>query len=175
MVKLRGERVLLRPFRDEEADIVYQVARSGVDGFMPDPRRPTRGDITGRVERSGRMVAGRLDLAIEAEGRLVGEIDARQPVGALPMGVFEFGIAIYDRRDRGHGYGVEAAWLLVQHLFDREDAARVQATTDVENRAMRTVLDRLGFGFEGVLRAYGQGDDGRRDYAMYAIISSDRN
>ncbi|MGH2724308.1 MAG: GNAT family N-acetyltransferase [Actinomycetota bacterium] len=173
MPRLKGERVLLRPFREEEADQVWRISRSGVDGFMPDPRRPTKRAIAKRVERSGQLVDGRLDLAIEAEGRLVGEIDARQPKGALPQGVFEFGIAVYDRDDRGKGFGEQAVWLLTRHLFEAERAERVQATTDVENRPMRGVLEKLGFAFEGVLRAYGYGDDGRRDYAMYAMTRSD--
>ena len=36
---------------------------------------------------------------------------------------------------------------------EKRRAERIQATTDVDNRAMRTVLDRLGFGFEGVTGA----------------------
>lgn len=173
MLRLEGERVRLRPFRQDEVEPVWRISQTGVDGFMPDPRRPTRRTIAKRVERSGALVDGRLDLAIEAEGRLVGEIDARQPVGALPEGVFEFGIAVYERDDRGKGYGEEAVWLLTRHLFDAEGAERVQATTDVDNDAMRGVLEKLGFTLEGVLRAYGHGEDGRRDYAMYAVTRSD--
>jgi RimJ/RimL family protein N-acetyltransferase len=39
---------------------------------------------------------------------------------------------------------------------------------------MRRVLERLGYTYEGVLRDYAPGDDGRReDYAMYGITRGD--
>jgi RimJ/RimL family protein N-acetyltransferase len=44
--------------------------------------------------------------------------------------------------------------LLCAYLFEHEDAVRVQATTDVDNAAMRRALEHVGFGFEGVLRGF---------------------
>src|SRR5262245_65243266 len=90
-----------------------------------------------RVERSGELVDGWLDLGIEAEGRLVGDVGARCPRGALPPGVFEIGIELYDEADRGKGYGGESVQLLTGHLFDVIGADRVQASTDVTNTPMR--------------------------------------
>ena len=46
---------------------------------------------------------------------------------------------------------MEATRLLVDHLFDAEEAARVQAATAEWNEPMRAVLRRLGFAEEGVL------------------------
>ena len=60
--------------------------------------------------------------------------------------------------------------LLSAYLFEHEDAVRVQATTDVDNAAMRGALERLGFGFEGVLRGFMPDPDGPpHDYAMYGL------
>ena len=45
----------------------------------------------------------------------------------------------------------------------------MQASTSVDNVAMRRVLERLGWELEGVLRSYSPGEGGsREDYAMYA-------
>ena len=112
---------------------------------------------------------GLLDLGIEAEGRLVGDITARNPNNAFPPGVFEFGITVYETADRGKGYGRDATELLTTHLFDEHDAGRVQATTAVDNLAMRRVLENLGFVHEGTLQAFMPGPDGREDYALYAV------
>ena len=167
-VVLRGERVVLRPFRPEEID----VGASPHEGMVMDgPGARVR--RRRRLERSGRLVGGWLDFAIEADGRLVGDVGARRPPGSLPPGVYELGIDVYDRGDRGKGIGREAIELLTRFLFESADAERVQATTAVGNVAMRRVFERLGFLHEGTLRGFMPIGSGREDYAMYAITRED--
>lgn len=168
--------VRLRAFRPDEADTVWRVARAAGDGFAPGSERPDRQEIERRVVRSGELVDGRLDLAIEADGRLVGEVDARSPRGSMPSGVFEIGVVLYDPKDRGRGIGREAVARLVRLLFEEHGAERVQASTDVDNGAMQAVLERIRFTREGVMRGFmpsGSGD-GRRDYVLYAITRDAR-
>jgi len=114
-----------------------------------------------------------VNFAIEAEGRLIGEVSARQPIHGLPPGVFELGIELFESGDRGRGLGADAIVAITKHLFDDEVAHRVQLSTDVENAAMRRVAERLGFRFEGVLRSFMPEPDGPHDYAMYAITRTD--
>lgn len=172
-VALQGHRVRVRPLAEHDIALVWRVSREGVDGFSPEPE-PSRQAVRRRVRDSGRMAGGRLDLAIEADGRLVGEIDARRPGGDMPGDVYEVGIALYRRADRGRGYGREALTLLVRHLFDERGAARVQASTDTANTEMRGLLESLGFVLEGVMRDFMPGADGeRRDCALYAMTRSD--
>src|SRR5262249_13762318 len=111
-------------------------------------------ELRERVERSGEFDGTELLLGIRADGRLVGEVQARQPRMGLPPGVFELGIDLFEESDRGKGLGTEALTLLLSRLFDREGAHRVQVTTDVDNAAMRHVCERTGFAFEGVLRDF---------------------
>ena len=126
-----------------------------------------------RVEHSGEFHAGEILMGIESEGRLVGEIQARQPREGLPPGVFELGIGIFDEEDRNKGLGSDAIKQMVNNLFSEQGAHRVQATTDVDNARMRRVLEGLGFRFEGVLRGFMPSSDGPRDYAIYAITMQD--
>jgi ribosomal-protein-alanine N-acetyltransferase len=167
VIRIHGQKVTLRPFRPKELDPLLAAYRS------PDPPagvgRLSRDAVRRRIERSGRLVRGRLDLGIEAEGRLVGDLDARSPANAFPPGVFEIGVSIFAAGDRGKGYGLEATRLLVDHLFDAEEAARVQATTADWNAPMRALLARLGFSEEGVLRAFFPTARGRDDYVMYSL------
>jgi RimJ/RimL family protein N-acetyltransferase len=135
------------------------------------PIRPEEADGT-KVVLSGELEDGRLDLAVEVDGRFVGTVQARRPDGAFPPGVYEIGIDL-DLTERGKGYGREAVRLLVERLFEREGAARVQASTDVRNAAMRRVLEQTGFESEGVLRGFMPDADGRADYAMYGLLRSD--
>jgi RimJ/RimL family protein N-acetyltransferase len=80
-------------------------------------------------------------------------------------------VILYRPDDRGKGYGTQAIELLTGWLFGTGGAERVQAGTDAGNAAMRAVLERLGFRFEGIMRAYGAMTDGTRiDGAMYAVL-----
>jgi [ribosomal protein S5]-alanine N-acetyltransferase len=102
----------------------------------------------------------------------VGTIQCRtRPRQALPAGVYEIGVILYQPRDRGKGHGAEAVELLTRWLFEAGKAERVRAGTGAGNTAMRAVLERLGFQLEGILRGYGAISDGTRsDGALYAVL-----
>jgi RimJ/RimL family protein N-acetyltransferase len=173
VIELRGEHVLLRPLREEELETVWQArVNDQTAPWMSTPEAYER--LRERVANSGRFVDGWLDLGIESNGRLVGEVDARRPPRTMPEGVFELGISLFDAHDRGRGLGTEAIRLLTRYLFEREEARRVQASTWVENHAMRRVFEKLGFVEEGVLRSYMPSERGRDDYVLYAIVNPDR-
>jgi RimJ/RimL family protein N-acetyltransferase len=168
VTELRGSRVTLRPFRPGEFRHVWEFRLR--DGARPENRERLRR----RYARSGTFHDGFLDLAIEAEGRLVGEIDARRGRNMMPEGVYELGIALFDEADRGRGYGREAVALMTGHLFRELGAGRVQGSTSVANHGMRRVFERCGFTFEGVMRGFMPGGDGARDdYALYAVTRAD--
>jgi len=161
LVRLRGADF------DELADV---RAREAQEMGFPDAFGPAeRQELRERIERSGEFDGVELLLGIHLDGKLVGEVQARQPRMGLPPGVFEIGIDVFDPAERGKGIGTQALRLLLTRLFERESAHRVQATTDVDNTAMRELSDRCGLGFEGVMRSFMPSIDGPKDYAMYAI------
>lgn len=157
---LRGERVGLRPIRPDELDLFWR-SRGG---------KLTKERCAERIARSGRLADGRLDLGIDVEGRLVGDVGARRPREFYPPGIYELGIDLFRTEDRGRGYGREAIGLLTGHLFDSGRAERVQGSTSVDNAAMRRVFELLGFTFEGVMRGFMPSRTGRDDYALYAVL-----
>jgi RimJ/RimL family protein N-acetyltransferase len=168
--RLRGAEVVLRGFRPEEVDFAMErmspVPASSLD---PVARRERRE----RISRSGARNDWEVLFAIESGGRVVGDVQARCSSHAMPPGVWELGIELWDEADRGRGLGRQAVALVASHLFSEEAAIRVQATTDVGNAAMRRALEALGFGYEGVLRAYMPTPKGPADYAMYGLTRSD--
>ena len=177
---LRGTLIRLRPFAAAEIDEAWRGLALQDEAAYPRPRpedrRPTPSEtFRRRLSRSGRLWRGCLDLAIDRRGRLVGEIVARtSPKQTLPAGVFEIGVVLYRPADRGKGYGREAVELLTTWLFEQGRAERVQAGTAADNGPMRVVLERLGFRFEGIMRAFGPVPDGTRiDGAMYAVLRSE--
>jgi RimJ/RimL family protein N-acetyltransferase len=143
------------------------LARSRLE-LKAQPTIPDRDVVRRRVLASGTMVGREIDLGIEADGRLVGEIQThRAPGRGLAPGAFELGIVIHDPGDRGKGYGSEAMGLLVTWLFDQAEAKTVQAATETENEPMRRALEKLGFARAGGLREFG------RDYVLYAVSEGD--
>jgi RimJ/RimL family protein N-acetyltransferase len=164
---LRGERVTLRPFR--EGEFALALAR------QPSEDAEGREVRRRRLALSGTRTAWEILFAIEAEDRLVGDVQARCSDQAMPPGVWEIGLDLWEPSDRGRGLGSETVRLITSHLFDAERAHRVQATTDVGNAAMRRSLEKCGFTFEGVLRGFMPVADGApQDYAMYATTRDDR-
>jgi RimJ/RimL family protein N-acetyltransferase len=165
LVRLRSEdlAVMARARKD------WTTAQGFPEAFGP----AEHAELAERIDRSGEFDGTELLLGIQVDGRLAGEVQARQPRMGLPPGVFELGIDLFDEADRGNGFGRVALTQLLSRLFKHEGAHRVQLTTDVDNAAMRALSERLGFGFEGVMRGFMPSIDGPRDYAIYAMTIDD--
>jgi RimJ/RimL family protein N-acetyltransferase len=114
---------------------------------------------------------GFLSLVVEGDGRLIGDIQARAPAQAYPPGVCEIGITLFPNA-RGQGFGREAVTLFTDLLFE-QGMERVQASTALDNGAMRRVLELVGYTFEGTLRSFMPNGGSRDDYAMYAVVRHD--
>jgi [ribosomal protein S5]-alanine N-acetyltransferase len=177
-IRLRGGVIELRPFHEDEVDRLLAVqevwlADDGVHGSG----RLTRRQLADRVATSGTWTDGRVGLllAIEVDGRLVGEIQARgERSQLLPPGVFELGIELYEQGDRGRGIGRAALAEITRYLFDDEHGNRVQLSTDLDNVAMRRAAEAAGFRFEGVMRGFWPlANDPPRDYALYGMTRED--
>lgn len=161
-VTIRGPRLLLRPLTPAEIDEEWQQM---VDA---DPMTiaviPDEAEFRARLRRSGRLDDGWLDLAIDLDGVSIGRIQTfvPPPGRTLPPGVFEVGIGLREDQ-RGKGYGREALTLLTDWLFGHAGAVQVEAPTDPDNVAMRTVFDRVGWELVDTLHEFD------REWVMYAI------
>jgi RimJ/RimL family protein N-acetyltransferase len=178
-IRLLRDAVLLRPFRPGEVDELFDIQRSwSADDGVHGGESLTKRELARRLAASGTWVDGPVGLllAIEADGRLVGEIQARGTRSQLlPPGVFELGIELYRSSDRGKGIGRAAVAEITRYLFDEEHAHRVQLSTDFENWRVRGAAEGAGFRFEGVMRGFWPSADGRwRDYALYGTTRDDR-
>jgi RimJ/RimL family protein N-acetyltransferase len=177
-IRLGGDTVVLRPFRDAELQPMFERQRAwSRDDGVHGGGALTKRQLADRIARSGTWVDGPVGLllAIEADGRLVGEVQARgNRSQLLPPRVFELGIELYDQGDRGRGIGRAAVSEITRYLFDEEHANRVQLSTDVDNLAMRGAAEGAGFRFEGVMRGFWpSSDDASRDYALYGRTRGD--
>jgi RimJ/RimL family protein N-acetyltransferase len=73
-------------------------------------------------------------------------------VGVFKAGaLWEIGFTLIPS-ERGKGYGPEAVTIMVDYLFLSRDLVRIQATTDLRNKASQSLLEKIGFKREGTLR-----------------------
>jgi RimJ/RimL family protein N-acetyltransferase len=163
-VRIAGDRVVLRAFHEAEIDVMWarELARGGSGD---------RDRYAEFLRGSGAWQAEELRLAVEADDELVGDVQARRSRWALPAGVTEIGIGLFDDA-QGRGIGTQALRLFTPYLFE-DGFHRVQLSTDVDNVAMRRSAEKAGYTFEGVLRGFWRDDAGLHDYAMYARTLAD--
>lgn len=167
-VRLKGRRVVLRAFRASELDALVR-SRVTDQGAATGVRLPSRARMRRRIAASGRWDRGWISLAVEVDGRLAGDVQARgYPREAMPPGVVDIGMTLWDSSDRGRGLGTEALRLFTTWLLGRGGAARVQGSTALGNKAMRRAFEKAGYRREGVLHGFMPGDGGRLDYVLYA-------
>jgi [ribosomal protein S5]-alanine N-acetyltransferase len=84
-------------------------------------------------------------------------------------GVSEIGYLLA-REHWGSGMMAEAVGRVLDLVFRDEGQRRVFADTDPDNLGSRTLLERLGFKLEGVLRAEWETHIGVRDTTLYGLL-----
>lgn len=160
-IVIRGPRLVLRPLRPAEIDQEWQ------EMIEADPMtiavRPDEASFRSRLARSGQMLDGWLDLAIDLGGAAIGRIQTFVPSERkAPPGTFDVGIGLR-QSFRGRGYGREALTLFTGWLFSHAGAQVVEAPTDPANAPMRAVFDRAGWRLAGTVVEHG------REWALYRI------
>lgn len=164
--------VELRPFRRDELGIWER--------FATDPEAIGEYNWTGfrsleraieRFDQDGMMSPERSELAVLDEGQVVGVVQwvAGRYGGPHPGWCWQIGCTLLPEH-RGRGIGTQAQRQLVDYLFETTPAGRIEADTDVENRAERACLEKLGFVQEGVLRNAGFRAGAWRDVVLYSLL-----
>jgi RimJ/RimL family protein N-acetyltransferase len=172
---IKGIRVLLRPVRDEDWQIIEEWGRSrealwgAFQRFQLDhlPQLREVYHQTGLLKRE----SGLLLVETIEDQRVVGFV--RYTLVQFPDADFPYpdiGFGIPEVSERGKGFAKEAVALLVEYLFSGYPTKRVAACTDAENVPAQRVLERLGFQREGVLRRASFRDGRWCDIAVYSIL-----
>lgn len=176
-VVLEGEKVRLRDWRPSDLRPLRDLL---------DPTRPwheTNGpyfgtptaaaaDSTARELTTPKTepVDPRTSLAVcdLKDGRLIGRVswywESRQTDWR------RMGLAIYDERYWGGGYGTEALRLWTTYLFARTDTLRLDFATFSGNPGMIAVGRRLGFVEEGRFRRARRWAGGVHDAVVYGVL-----
>lgn len=117
--------------------------------------------------------SGTLVVADET-GRTIGDVTYRRRRTGPLAESFCWGIGVLILAPyRGRGYGASAQRQLAIHLLQTTHAERVEADTDVDNRAEQRALQKAGFTREGVLRRAQFRGGLWHDVVIYSLLRGD--
>ena len=167
-VELTTDRLLLRPFRLEDVDDVFEYASDPEWArYSPLPQPYTRRDAEEFIARQ--VLASwetRAHFAVVLKGKVIGGvnliIDASNQSAS-----FGYGIA---RMYWGQSYATEAARRAVNWVFETYGLVKVWATTDSRNERSLRVMEKLDMTREGVLRSHRLVRGERRDEVYYGLL-----
>ena len=177
--ELRGERVVIRPYRHEDAEALREAVVESRDHLRPwMPWADTHQSIEETREWLGRaieksMLREELILGMWhiATGCYLGGTGLHPRNWEIPS--FEVGYWLR-KSGEGHGYVTEAVQLLVYFALMELQAQRVEIRCDERNTRSAAVARRLGFKQEALLRNHMIAPDGAlRNTLIFSRIPGD--
>jgi len=165
-----GDGVEIRLLQEEDAQEVFELIdaeRERLRPWMPWADTTRSADEVRTFIRSNRT-AGTLEaLGIFVAGGFVGGTGL-VPDGADPVDA-EVGVWI-SAANEGHGLASRACRAMIGHAFGSLGVHRVTACVAPDNARSRTMVERLGFTREGVLREAGRTGSGYVDLIVYGLL-----
>jgi RimJ/RimL family protein N-acetyltransferase len=172
-MELRGEGVVLRPWRVEDAPAVAEACRDPeiAHWLQLVPQPYTEEDARTYVRDCMDAAEDRRPFAIADPdtGAVIGSIDMH--VNRMRTGHVGYWLA---PGARGRGLTSAALRVLSRWAFEELGLGRVELVTDPENIASQRVAENAGFRREAVLRSILVNRDGsRRDGVMFSLLPAD--
>ncbi len=177
--ELRGERVIVRPYRESDAQALQEAVAESRDHLRP---WMPFADEHQSVEESRDWIIHQIARWLTREGMLVGMWDAatQRYLGGTGLhahdweiGYFEIGYWIRASAE-GHGYVTEAVRLLTDYAFDALNASRVEIRCDEQNVRSAAIPRRLGYVEEGLLRNDSTTPEGElRNTLVFSLIAGE--
>jgi ribosomal-protein-alanine N-acetyltransferase len=175
---LTGERVLLRALEESDAEALFAGASNpNVTRFTLWEAHRSRDDTltflrTYVPEHYRQGVPDPMGIVLQENGPVVGCVGCHW--ASEKNRAMEFGYWIAEPY-WGKGLVVEAARLLIDHVFRSYEVERVQAHCFAANMASYRVLEKLGLSFEGTHRSALFHRDRFWDLKMFAALRDEWN
>lgn len=171
--RLTGERILLRPVRENELDAYF--------GLLQEPEamrltgtqeRFTKESTSAWLQKIGRVHEDRVDLmiALKETDELIGEVVLNEidPVNRCA----NIRIMVSGRHS-DRGYGSEAMRLMLRHGFEDLNLHRIELGVYAFNPRAVHVYEKLGFSREGVKRDALYFDGRFHDMILMALLEEE--
>lgn len=177
--ELRGERVIVRPYRIEDAEALKEAveeSREHLRPWMPwaDSHRSIEESRDWLLRMSAKL------LLREELGFGIWHAETGQYLGGVGLHprnweIRSFEVGYWLRKSaEGKGYTIEAVRLLVQFALEELKANRIEIRCDERNVRSAAVARRLGFKQEALLRNHMAAPDGAlRNTLIFSRIPGD--
>ena len=178
--ELRGERVVVRPYRESDAQALLEAVAESRDHLRPwlpfaDEHQTVDESRNWILQQMAHWIL-RNDLILS-----IWDQETKRYLGGTGLhphdwtiGYFEIGYWIRVSAE-GHGYIAESVSLLTVYAFENLKANRIEIRCDELNARSAAIPKRLGFVLEGRLRNHVAMPDGRlRTTLIFSLIPEDR-
>ena len=179
--ELRGPRVVVRPYRPEDAQALFEAVAESRDHIRP---WLPFADAHQSIEETLDWINRQRAAWILRENMTLSIWDAQDGsrfLGGTGLHVRDWTIRYFEigywlrKSAEGKGYMAEAVQLLVDFALNTLGANRLEIQCDERNERSAAVARRLGFVQEGLMRNDSPGPDGDlRNTLIFSLIPSDK-
>ena len=175
-----GRRVALRPLTTADAPALLEAARASREALR---RRLSWAGVEPTLDGETAFVAAAAGWSQAGTARVWGVFEAKDNALAGVASLSELDaadrgsarLAVWVRTGRtDKGFATEAGKLALEFAFKGLELRRLTARLDPANRAFRRVLKKLGFRYEGCLRAERRLNGRWVDQECWGLLRTDR-
>jgi ribosomal-protein-alanine N-acetyltransferase len=171
MTRIETERLVLRPWKPEDAPALQRIASAKeiADGLISIPHPYPDGAAADWIATADDKSGLRLAIVRRSDGALVGSIalsieaEHRRAEAGYFVGVEHW----------GRGYATEALLAVLAHGFEELGLNRIYAHHFLRNPASGRVLEKAGMRREGIRHRHTFKDGEYLDSAVYALLRSE--
>lgn len=167
---IEKDNILIRTIKEKDLDTLIRWETPEIRGRYQEFHFRSRVEMEKKYNEDG-YISDELQV-------LIIELKDFGPTGLLFInfeqeGVVNLGLVITEIEKRGSGIGQKVLKMILKHLFNNYPLARIEADTDVDNKAAQEVLKSAGFSQEGRLRNYRYHHGKFNDSYLYSITRED--
>ena len=177
---LQGERVVIRPYRESDAQSLVEAVSESREHIRPwlhfaDAHQTVEESRDWIIQQQAKFLL-RVDMGFTLQDKASDKMVGGTALHTRNWNARFFEIGYWLRASAtGHGYVTEAVKLLTEYTFMHLQANRVEIRCDARNTQSAAVAQRLGFVQEGRLRNQGVDTFGdMRDLLVFSLIPSDK-
>ena len=167
---IKKDNILIRTIKEKDLDTLIKWETPAIRGRYQEFHFRSKMEMEKKYNEDG-YISDEMQV-------LIIELKDFGPTGLLFInfkqeGVVNLGLVITKVEKRGSGIGQKVLKIILKHLFNNYPLARIEADTDVENKAAQQVLKSAGFSQEGRLRNYRFHHGKFNDSYLYSITKKD--
>jgi ribosomal-protein-serine acetyltransferase len=177
-IELAGEHILLRAFRLEDADAIYEAvceSKSELARWLPWCHAEySRSDTLEFLNHRGEAFREEQEYAFAIFARASGQFVGATGINQIDLAARRANLGYWLRTSAtGRGYATQATLLVARWAFAELELERIEIVAATGNIASQRVALRAGATREGIARRRLRIGDEQRDAVVFSLVPSD--